>query len=45
MVAVKTHQANNFLSAVERVPAAVLFYGSDSGLVSERAAELAKRLA
>jgi DNA polymerase-3 subunit delta len=45
MVAIKTHQANNFLSAVERVPAAVLFYGSDSGLVSERAAELAKRLA
>jgi len=45
MVAVKTHQANAFLSALDRVPAAVLFYGSDSGLVSERAAELAKRLA
>jgi len=45
MIAVKTHQANAFLSALDRVPAAVLFYGSDSGLVSERAAELAKRLA
>src|SRR5215510_5666817 len=45
MVAVKTHQANAFLSALDRVPAAVLFYGSDSGLVSERAASLAKRLA
>ena len=44
MVAVKTHQANAFLSALDRVPAAVLFYGSDSGLVSERAASLAKRL-
>jgi len=45
MVAVKTHQAKAFLSALDRVPAAVLFYGSDSGLVSERAAELARRLA
>jgi DNA polymerase-3 subunit delta len=45
MVAVKTHQANAFLSALDRVPAAVLFYGSDGGLVSERAASLAKRLA
>src|SRR5690349_2742027 len=45
MVAVKTHQANAFLAALDRVPAAVLFYGSDGGLVSERAASLAKRLA
>lgn len=45
MVAVKAHQAEAFLRAVERVPAAVLFYGSDAGLVSERAATLARRLA
>jgi DNA polymerase-3 subunit delta len=45
MVAVKTHQANAFLSALDRVPSAVLFYGSDSGLVSERASSLAKHLA
>src|SRR5262245_20564978 len=45
MVAVKAHQAEAFLKAVERVPAAVLFYGSDAGLVSERAAVLAQRLA
>ena len=45
MVAVKTHQANAFLKSVERVPAAVLLYGGDAGLVSERAALLAKRLA
>jgi DNA polymerase III subunit delta len=45
MVAVKAHQADAFLNALERVPAAVLFYGPDAGLVSERAATLAKRLA
>ena len=45
MVAVKTHQAEAFLRAVERVPAAVLLYGSDAGLVSERAAALAQKLA
>ncbi len=45
MVAVKTHQANAFLSAVDRVPPAVLLYGSDAGLVAERAAQLAKGLA
>jgi DNA polymerase III subunit delta len=45
MVAVKTHQADAFLRALERVPPAVLFYGPDAGLVSERAALLARRLA
>src|ERR1700741_3418703 len=45
MVAVKAHQAEAFLKALERVPAAVLFYGTDAGLVSERAADLAQRLA
>ncbi|HZT46366.1 MAG TPA: DNA polymerase III subunit delta [Hyphomicrobiaceae bacterium] len=45
MVAIKSHQANAFLAAVERVPPAVLLYGSDVGLVSERAALLARRLA
>jgi DNA polymerase III subunit delta len=45
MVAVKTHQADAFLKNMERVPAAVLVYGGDAGLVSERAAVLARRLA
>ena len=45
MVAVKAYQADAFLKAVERVPPAVLFFGSDAGLVSERAAVLARRLA
>lgn len=45
MVAVKTHQANAFISAVDRLPSAVLLYGSDVGLVAERAAQLAKGLA
>src|SRR5512145_2675525 len=45
MVAVKSYQAEAFLKAVERVPAAVLFYGTDAGLVGERAAALARRLA
>ena len=45
MVAVKSHQADAFLKAVDRVPAAVLFYGADAGLVSERASALARRLA
>ncbi len=45
MVAIKSHQANAFLAAVERVPPAVLLYGSDVGLVSERASLLARRLA
>jgi DNA polymerase III subunit delta len=45
MVAVKTHQADAFLRALDRVPPAVLFYGPDAGLVSERAALLARRIA
>jgi DNA polymerase III subunit delta len=45
MVAVKSHQANAFLKDLKRSISAVLFYGTDAGLVSERAAELAKRLA
>ena len=45
MVAIKTHQAEAFLRAVDRLPRAVLLYGSDLGLVLERAAQLAKRLA
>jgi DNA polymerase III subunit delta len=45
MVAIKSHQADAFLKAADRVPAAVLLYGSDAGLVAERAAGLAQRLA
>lgn len=45
MVAVKAHQAEAFLKPLERVPPAVLFYGTDAGLVSERAGVLARRLA
>jgi DNA polymerase-3 subunit delta len=45
MVAVKTHQAGAFLGALDRAPSAVLFYGTDAGLVAERAAQLAKGLA
>jgi DNA polymerase-3 subunit delta len=45
MAAIKSFQADAFLKAVDRVPSAVLFFGSDAGLVSERAATLAKRLA
>ena len=45
MVAVKSYQADTFLKAVERVPSAVLFYGTDAGLVGERAGTLARRLA
>lgn len=45
MVAVKSHQANAFLAAADRVPPAVLLYGTDVGLVAERAGLLAKRLA
>lgn len=45
MVAVKSHQADAFLKAAERVPSLVLLYGTDAGLVSERSAELAKRVA
>jgi DNA polymerase-3 subunit delta len=45
MVAVKSHQANAFLKDLKRSISAVLFYGTDAGLVSERAGELARRLA
>ena len=44
MVAVKSHQADAFLKAADRVPSLVLLYGTDAGLVSERSAELAKRV-
>jgi DNA polymerase-3 subunit delta len=45
MVAVKSHQANAFLKDLKRTISAVLFYGTDAGLVAERAAVLARRLA
>jgi DNA polymerase III subunit delta len=45
VVAIKNHQAEAFIAAPDRVPAAVLFYGGDVGLVAERASRLAKRLA
>jgi DNA polymerase III subunit delta len=45
MVAVKTHQAEAFLRTLERLPQAILLYGTDAGLVLERAARLAQRLA
>ncbi len=45
MVAVKGYQAEAFLKAVDRLPSAVLLYGMDAGLIAERAASLAKRLA
>jgi DNA polymerase-3 subunit delta len=45
MVAVKSHQANAFLKDLKRTVSAVLFYGTDAGLVAERAAALARRLA
>ena len=45
MVAVKSFQADAFLKAVDRLPSAVLFYGTDAGLVGERASTLARRLA
>jgi DNA polymerase-3 subunit delta len=41
MVAVKAHQAEAFLKAPGPSMPAVLFYGTDAGLVSERAAKLA----
>ncbi|HXE68725.1 MAG TPA: DNA polymerase III subunit delta [Hyphomicrobiaceae bacterium] len=45
MVAIKTHQAETFLRTLDRLPLAILLYGSDAGLVLERAAQLAQRLA
>lgn len=44
MVAIKSHQANAFLKAPDPKLQAILFYGPDAGLVSERAAWLAKAL-
>jgi len=45
MVAVKTQNAAAFLKSPPRDISAVLFFGSDPGLVSERSAALAKLLA
>lgn len=45
MVAVKSHQASDFLRSPPAAIRAVLLYGGDSGLVSERAREMAARLA
>ncbi|MBX9863756.1 MAG: DNA polymerase III subunit delta [Hyphomicrobium sp.] len=45
MVAVKAHQAQAFLNAPDPKIRAVLFFGSDVGLVSERAQILAKAAA
>jgi len=45
MVAVKAHQAEAFLKPPGPNVPAVLFYGTDAGLVSERAARLATVLA
>lgn len=42
MVAVKAHQANAFLSSPDPKIRAVLFFGSDAGLVTERASQFAK---
>lgn len=42
MVAIKAHQAQAFLNAPDPKIRAVLFFGSDAGLVSERALALAK---
>lgn len=41
MVAIKAHQANSFLSPPGPKVPAVLFYGSDPGLIAERAQKLA----
>ncbi len=45
MVAVKAHQAQAFLNAPDPNIRAVLFFGSDAGLVGERAQMLAKAAA
>lgn len=45
MVAVKAHQAQAFLSSPDPKFRAVLFFGSDAGLVAERAALFAKAAA
>lgn len=45
MVAIKANQANSFLKSPPKDIFAVLFFGTDPGLVSERSSELAKKLA
>lgn len=45
MVAVKAHQANAFLKSPDPRLSAILFFGSDLGLVSERASSLARAMA
>lgn len=45
MVAVKAHLAERFLTATDTSLRAFLFFGSDAGLVTERAQQLAKRIA
>lgn len=45
MVAVKAHQASAFLASPDPKIRAVLFFGSDAGLASERAQGLAKAMA
>ena len=45
MVAVKAHLAEKFLVNPDEALAAFLFFGSDAGLVSERAQSTAKRIA
>ena len=45
MVAVKAHQAANFLKTPDPRLAAVLFYGPDAGLVGERGQALARAMA
>ena len=42
VVAVKAGQANAFLKTVDPRVRAVLFFGPDAGLVSERSEQLAK---
>lgn len=42
MVAIKSHEATRFLKAPDRAISAVLTYGTDAGLVSERARAAAK---
>jgi len=45
MVAIKAHQAESFLKGLDLRYGALLFYGSDTGLVSERARAAASALA
>jgi len=45
MVAVKAHQAKAFLTSPDRRFAAFLIYGTDAGLIHERAQNLARDVA